>query len=123
MRMRKSAIAIVTINHIGTVTTSRQGYAGGGEVAQVAEVVLAELVGEESEYAINGFLLPVGGDRRVAAALELDPDEGVADLAGEGLEPLPHGRVLAVAQAEDLAAGGGPFLHGAQVGRGEVEVA
>ena len=47
----------------------------------------------------------------------------VADLLGEGVEAGADGRVLAVAQAEHLAAAGGPVLDRGEVGGGEVEVA
>jgi hypothetical protein len=81
-----------------------------------------QLLVEEGEDGVDASLLAVLGEGEVLAALELDLDEGVADLVGERLEALADGWVLLEAQAEDLAPGGGALPDGCEVAGAEVEV-
>ena len=71
---------------------------------------LVQVLAEELEHGIDSHLLAVHGHGRVAPSLELDADEGIAELGGEPLEALADRAVLAVAHAQHLLAGSAPSL-------------
>src|SRR6478735_8501473 len=77
---------------------------------------------EEVQNAIDGDLLAVGSERRMALALELDLEEAVPEQVGERVEPGAGGRVAAVSHTHDSATCGHPTAHHLAVGRAESEV-
>jgi hypothetical protein len=75
-----------------------------------------QLLVEERDHPIDALLLPVQGQGGVLLAGELDLDERVPDLGGEGLETRPDGGIGDEAEPEYLAARGGASLDPGQVG-------
>src|SRR3954467_2945951 len=82
------------------MVSSRQSAASRGSVV--------ELLVQERKDPVDGLLLPVLGGGGVALALQLDPDEVVAEQAPQHLEAGAGGAVRPVAETEHLAPGGSP---------------